>query len=105
MEGNIQCLLLNFSVSIELPYKQPIDLKQIHNKLGIVNTSIWEAEHADSYKFETNLGKSENPSKIMHSSIQQTSVVVASHSLLLSFPSPQTPQHPVLTLGSSLPPW
>lgn len=48
MEGNIQCLLPNFSVSIELPYKQPIDLKKIHNKLGIVNTSIWAAEHADS---------------------------------------------------------
>lgn len=48
MEGNIQCLLPNFSFSIELPYKQPIDLKKIHNKLGIVNTSIWAAEYADS---------------------------------------------------------
>lgn len=92
MDGNMRCLLLNFSVNIELPYEQPIDLKEIHNKLGIVNTSIWEAEHIDSCKFETNLGKSENPSKTR---AQQYSADMGDSGF--PFPSPKLTLSPLNT--------
>lgn len=103
MDGNIRCLLLNFSVNIELPYEhyeQPIDLKKIHNKLGIVNTSIWEAENADSCKFETNVGKSEDPSK---TSAQQYSADMGGGGFPFTSPKlPLSPNHSTPSLNIRL---